>query len=44
MVLQLMAALGPSAFENLARLGMEPWNDGDWRSQVALSLRLHVPT
>lgn len=32
MVLQLMAALGPSAFENLARLGMEPWNDGDWRS------------
>ncbi|OLP77347.1 hypothetical protein AK812_SmicGene42596 [Symbiodinium microadriaticum] len=34
MVLQLMAALGPSAFENLARLGMEPWNDGDWRSMM----------
>ncbi|CAE7324625.1 unnamed protein product, partial [Symbiodinium sp. CCMP2456] len=32
MVLQLMAVLGPSAFENLARLGREPWNDDDWRS------------
>eukprot|EP00439_Symbiodinium_sp_Y106_P036751 s681_g4.t1 len=35
MVLQLLAALGPSAFENLpafARLGLEPWNDDfDWR-------------
>ncbi|CAE7028477.1 unnamed protein product [Symbiodinium sp. CCMP2592] len=44
MVLQLLVALGPSAFENLpplAQLGLEPWKeDFDWRSQ---ELRNGVP-